>query len=137
MRYLAVMISSPGHEISATNLAGRRAEGFAAQPLLDERAVAEYRLRIRQLQQQMEEGAGDTAARDAAEREYDALVDQLMRSRGLGGRGRSFTGSDERARTSVQKAIKRAVARIRDADPVIADVIEHHVVTGYVCCYRP
>lgn len=144
MRHLAVLLHSPGTEISAIELAGRPAEGFAAHPVLDARAVAEYRQRIQQLQDEMADAADNDASDnsdnnvrlDTAQREYDALVNELMRSHGLGGRTRNFAGSDERARTSVQKAIKRALARISAHDPVIAHIIEEHLVTGFVCCYR-
>jgi len=136
MRYLAVLLASPGTEISATDLAGRPTESFAAQPLLDDRARVAYRARLSQLEDEIAAAGNDERRLDAAQREYDALVDEVMRSRGLGGRTRSFADSDERARTSVQKAIKRALVRLKDADPVIADAIDRHLVTGIVCSYR-
>ena len=43
----------------------------------------------------------------------------------------------ERARVAVRKAIKRAVDRIADADPVIGGELLSAVNTGYSCCYRP
>jgi hypothetical protein len=136
MRYLDALLRSPGAEISAIALVGGEGEGGEAQPVLDARAVAEYRRRLAQLQEEMADAAGDEARLDRAQREYDALVDVLARSHGLSGRSRSFAGPGERARTSVQKAIKRAVTRIRVEDPVVADVVERHVVTGFLCSYR-
>lgn len=136
MRYLAVLIANPGTEIRATELAGRPAETFTEQSVLDDRAIAEYRRRIQQLESEMADAGGDDRRLDAAQREYDALVDEVMRSSGLGGRTRSFAGADERARTSVQKAIKRALARISAADAVIGDAVGRRLVTGFVCCYR-
>ncbi|HEY7483289.1 MAG TPA: hypothetical protein VH912_02400 [Streptosporangiaceae bacterium] len=55
----------------------------------------------------------------------------------MGGRPRQFADSAERARTSVGKAIKRAVRRITDADPVIGKELSATVQTGRRCCYRP
>ena len=136
MRYLAVLVGSPGTEIRATELAGRPSDVIAAEPVLDARAVAEYRKRMQRLQEEMTDAVDDESRLDRAQREYDALMNELMRNRGLGGRTRNVAGSDERARTSVQKAIRRAVVRIRASDAVIADSIEQHLMTGYVCCYQ-
>ena len=136
MRYLAVLVGSPGTEIRATELAGRPSDVIAAEPVLDSRAVAEYRKRMQRLQEEMTDAVDDESRLDRAQREYDALMNELMRNRGLGGRTRNVAGSDERARTSVQKAIRRAVVRIRASDAVIADSIEQHLMTGYVCCYQ-
>ena len=44
--------------------------------------------------------------------EFDALLEELTRVVRPGGRSRAFTGADERARTSVQKALRRAIAAI-------------------------
>ena len=56
---------------------------------------------------------------------------------GLGGRPRAFTNEHERARTSVRKAIKRAIDEISRADPVVAEILDAAVVTGSVCMYIP
>lgn len=136
MRYLAVLLDSPGTQVSAAELAGQSAEVGGAQPVLDARAVTEYRRRLEQLREEIADAAADEARLDRAQREYDALTEELMRSQGLGGRARTFANTDERARTSVRKALKRVVERIRAEDPVVADIIEKHLVTGFVCCYR-
>ncbi len=136
MRYLAVLVATPGREVRATELAGRPSDSLSDEPVLDSRAVAAYRRRAEQLQEEMADAADDEVRLDTAQREYDALMDELMRTRGLGGRTRRFVGSDERARTAVQKALRRAVTKIRAGDQVIADIIEQHLLTGYVCCYR-
>jgi hypothetical protein len=56
---------------------------------------------------------------------------ELVGSTGLVG----ATGGAERARVAVRKAIKRAVDRIADADPVIGGELLSAVSTGYSCCY--
>jgi hypothetical protein len=136
MRYLALLVGNPGTEIRATELADRPSDTVAAEPVIDARAVAEYRQRLEQLQEEMTDAVDDIPRLDTAQREYDALMDELTRSHGLGGRARHLAGSDERARTSVQKAIRRALARIKASDPVIAETIEQHLMTGYVCYYE-
>ncbi|TMR09384.1 hypothetical protein, partial [Nonomuraea zeae] len=54
-----------------------------------------------------------------------------------GGRARGFTGSEERARTAVGKAIRRAIERVAIADPVIGDELRAAVRTGVRCSYSP
>ncbi|MBW9205737.1 hypothetical protein KV097_07235 [Mumia sp. zg.B17] len=136
MRYLAVLLARPGVEVSAIELSGRPTDAGTPQPVLDGRAVLEYRHRMERLREEMADAADDDARLDRAQREYDALVDELARGHGLAGRARNFASADERARTSVQKALKRVLAKIRADDPVIGDIIGRHLVTGFVCCYR-
>ena len=64
------------------------------------------------------------------------LTRELGRALGLGGRSRSFADVAERARTSVRKAIKRAIDDIATASPAIGEHLARSVSTGSVCCYR-
>jgi len=74
---------------------------------------------------------------ERARSERDWLIDQLAAATGLAGRVRNFTGNDERARVSVGKAIRRALKRIANVDPVIGEALEVGVHTGLRCSYRP
>ena len=78
-------------------------------------------------------GGGDAEAR--AERDW--LVAQLASAAGLGGRVRSFPDQGERARVAVGKAIRRALARIAEADPALGDHLRQTVHTGVRCSYWP
>ena len=69
--------------------------------------------------------------------ELDGLTRELARASGLGGRIRSFADAPERARTSVQKAVKRALDEITAANPTVGRHLARRVETGAVCCYRP
>ncbi|HEY7070914.1 MAG TPA: ATP-binding protein, partial [Acidimicrobiales bacterium] len=69
--------------------------------------------------------------------ELDALVDEIESATGLGGRARAFTDPGERARSSVSKAIKRAIDMIDDASPAIAAALRDTVQCGTVCSYVP
>lgn len=46
-----------------------------------------------------------------------------------------MTDESERCRMRVSKAIRRAVERVRDADPVLGRMLESRIRTGYVCRY--
>ena len=76
--------------------------------------------------------------RAAARRaEFDALLEELTRVVRPGGRSRAFTGADERARTSVQKALRRAIAAIGAGAPKLADALTGSIQTGSVCRFEP
>ncbi|BFU44415.1 hypothetical protein [Krasilnikovia sp. MM14-A1004] len=134
MRHLAALLANPGQEIPAVDLAAgwvRPAPAESRQPVLDVRALRAYRERLAEL----EEVAGDQTPRDRAERDW--LRSQLAAGTGLGGRPRPFAGDDERARIAVGKAIRRAIDRVAQVDPAIADQLRSTVYTGVRCSYRP
>jgi hypothetical protein len=138
--HLAVLVANPRREILAAELAaglsalGTISDGGSAHPVLDQAAIAEYRNRLRRLDAELDQrGGGDAEAR--AERDW--LVAQLASAAGLGGRVRSFPDQGERARVAVGKAIRRALARIAEADPALGDHLRQTVHTGVRCSYWP
>ena len=138
MAHLAVLVANPRQEILAADLAvglaALGAAGGSAHPVLDEVAIAEYRNRLKRLDAELDRReAGDEATR--AEREW--LVAQLAGAAGFGGRVRSFPDQGERARVAVGKAIRRALARIAEADPILGDHLRQTVHTGVRCSYWP
>lgn len=52
---------------------------------------------------------------------------------GIGGYVRGFPDSGERARIAVGKAIRRALAQIATADPVLGEYLRDGVHTGVRC----
>ena len=137
--HLAQLLVNPGREIAATTLAGGDGGWEGEQPVLDERAITEYRQQIRDLQEELDEAEHHADIERAArvQEELDALVTALSGSTGLRGRSRSFATSAERARTAVRKAVRRALDVIDGTDPVLGDVLRRSVQTGRTCCYRP
>jgi len=141
MVYLDALIGNAGVELSAQDLTARY-EATAAtvgQDVLDATARAAYRRRIDELRVQIDEADDDADLERAARGrwELEQLLDELQRVTGLGGRSRAFADSAERARTSVQKAIRRAVAAVTEADPVLGRRLRQSVVTGTRCAYLP
>jgi hypothetical protein len=144
--HLAVLIANPRQEIRAADLAaglaalsGAAGDSEAAQPLLDHEAIAEYRHRLKQLDAEIEqpEPGSDTGRAARARAERDWLVAQLAAAAGFGGRTRSFPAQGDRARVAVGKAIRRAIVRITQADPVIGEHLRQTVHTGVRCSYWP
>jgi hypothetical protein len=146
MTYLAVLIANPRQQIQAVDLvaglaalSGTVSDGEAAHPVLDREAVAEYRNRVNQLDAQLDQlEPGDDSERAVSARaERDWLTAQLAAAAGFGGRTRSFPDQGERARVAVGKAIRRALARIDQADALIGDHLRQTVHTGVRCSYWP
>lgn len=137
LHHLGELLAHPGRDVLATDLCA--AVQVAEQPVLDHRAVAAYRARLRDLGTEIADADAD-ADLGRAERlrsEKDALTTELTGSLGLGGRIRRFAAPTERARTSVRKALKRALDVIADADPALGDELRDQISTGTICRYTP
>ncbi|WP_433509031.1 hypothetical protein ACQP2T_34310 [Nonomuraea sp. CA-143628] len=142
MAHLATLLANPGREIPAVDLAAGAVAGEAAesaQPMLDEQARQTYKRRLSGLQAEIDEleAMHDLQRAATLRAERDWLIDELAAATGLAGRARQFAGSDERARIAVGKAIRRALVRIGEADPVIAERLRSAVVMGVRCSYHP
>ena len=113
--------------------------GDDAGPLLDAQAKAAYRRRLGEIEEDLAEATSmadlGRIAQAQAEREF--LVRELSRAVGLGGRDRRAGSASERARVSVTRAVRQALARIREHHGPLADHLEGVVRTGSHCVYRP
>ena len=125
MGYLATLLRHPHEDVRATLLTGA-VEEQGAQPVLDERAREAYRRQVAELRREIDEADAYADIERAAARraEFDALLEELTRVVRPGGRSRAFTGADERARTSVQKALRRAIAAIGAGAPKLAGRVD-------------
>ncbi|MGH9229635.1 MAG: hypothetical protein ACRD07_13095, partial [Acidimicrobiales bacterium] len=139
MAYLAELVAHPAEPISALTLAGGGSPREPRHEIIDRRARDAYTLRARELAGDLAdaEADNDLGRADRLRIELDAVVEQLEAATGLGGRPRAFTNEHERARTSVRKAIKRAIDEIGRADPVVGEILDAAVMTGSVCMYTP
>jgi tetratricopeptide (TPR) repeat protein len=147
LRYLALLVASPGRERHALDLVdevqgvgdvSRRALGDAG-PLLDARARADYRRRIEALRTEAADAfeSGQLETAEALQDELDQLVRQLAQAFGLGGRSRSAASAAERARLNVTRALRAATARLGEALPAAGDVLDRRIRTGLFCAYEP
>ena len=147
--HLAVLIANPRQEIHAADLvaglaglsgaSGGGAGSGPAHPVLDHEAIAEYRNRLKRLDAEIGElePGGDPGRASQARAERDWLTAQLSSAAGFAGRTRAFPDEPERARVAVGKAIRRALARITEADAVIGEHLRQTVHTGVRCSYWP
>jgi hypothetical protein len=142
LRDLAVLLAAPGQEVAAADLVtggAQPVQAFGSDPVLDDRARAEYRARLADLDDELAQADAhhdiERSAWLAAER--DALIDELARATGLGGRRRRLGDAAERARTTVTARIRDAIGRIERAHPELGRHLRASIVTGTRCAYRP
>ena len=142
MRDLAVLLARPGTEVHALDLVSDarsvRHEGDLGEAL-DETARAAYRRRIGELDQAIAdaEDLGHADAADRARAEREAIVAELTRAYGLGGRPRRVGDPAERARTSVTWRIRDAIGRVERVHPELGAHLRNAVRTGTYCRYDP
>jgi tetratricopeptide (TPR) repeat protein len=140
--YLRELLRRPGQPVAALDLVGA-GTGVAVESglgdLLDKQALNAYRQRLRDLEQELTEAEewSDIGRLDAIRAERDALLDELSRATGLGGRVRTTGSSQERARVAVKKAISAATDRIATVDAPLARHLQTGIHTGLNCSYEP
>jgi hypothetical protein len=156
LHYLAVLLRDPGREfhvreliarpIDASTLAavvaakGRVTDAFdAGLPLLDAKAKAEYKRRVNDLQQDLNEAKrfNDPQRLTAIQNELQAILDHLASAVGLGDRYRRTCSDAERARSAVTKSINKAIQKIGEAIPSLGYHLAVRIKTGYFCSYNP
>jgi tetratricopeptide (TPR) repeat protein len=156
---LALLVRHPGREFHASELLvlsrgvdagaltvgmrppepGSHVAGGDGVRLLDERARAAYRRRLDDLRAEAEGAreAGDAARAARAEDEAQFVTRELVRDLGLGGRERRRGAPGERARLTVTKAIRAALAKIVHNHPGLGRHLTNTVKTGSFCSYTP
>jgi len=107
--------------------------------ILDARATAQYKERLAEARQELEEAtvAGDLGQAARARHEIETITEQLAAAYGLGGRPRTAADPAERVRKAVTNQIRRALDRIRSAHPELGRHLTNALRTGFVCAYRP
>ena len=139
--YLRALLAAPGREITALDLVagGAGLTAAAAEPLLDAAARDAYRRRLAALEKELDaaDTTGDSARARRAGTETEALLDELRRATGLGGRDRGVSRADERARVNVTRTLRATLGRITDAAPRAGAHLAVSIHTGRACRYQP
>jgi hypothetical protein len=143
LHYLRAVLLRPGTDVAALDLSAMQSAGTvvesSAGEQVDRQALLAYRQRLRDLDEELTEAEdwSDPSRVDRLRSEREALLEEVRRATGLGGRRRTVAGSGERARVAVRKAISAALLRIEAADPATARLLRTSVRTGSTCRYEP
>ena len=133
------LLAQPDEPFHCLELSGAPLSRDAPDQILDERARREYRRRIEELQQELEQAEADhdPARAEPARHELDTLIDELARATGLHGRSRKMANPAERARSAVTWRIRSAIKKIRAAHPRLGQHLSNSIRTGNFCVYSP
>ncbi|MBW3590112.1 MAG: AAA family ATPase [Actinobacteria bacterium] len=152
--YIQLLIANPGQEFHVLDVAVR-AEGSDSRfrdtqelpsldagdagEILDAKARAQYKVRLQELKEELEEARSwnDPERIAVATKEMDLLTQQLAGAVGLGGRSRRAGSASERARMSVGKAIRSAIKKIDQQSPALGRYLESTINTGTYVSYQP
>jgi tetratricopeptide (TPR) repeat protein len=138
---LAALLSRPGREVAALELAGAAGVELGGDlgELLDAPARAAYQRRITELDAELADAdeAGDQQRSTRATAEREALLAQLSAAYGLSRRPRRIGAAAERARQAVTARIRDALGRIEAAHPDLGAHLRRSVRTGTACVYLP
>ena len=141
MKYLAELLANPLVAVPAAQLVSGldQVAESVHQPLLDGDARLACRQRAHALAEDIAEARQrhDIARTEVLLAELEAIEATVRLASGRAGRPRVFAGPQERARTAVRKAIKRALDEISAASPAIGAFLHATIVTGATCSYQP
>jgi tetratricopeptide (TPR) repeat protein len=164
MRYLRMLLAHPGQDFhvlalvadvedrrdasvqpmrmsdtALEHLGMHRSVADDAGLVLDAHARASYRQRMADLEAERDEAdaANDPGRRERAAQEIEFLERELANAVGLGGRLRRAGSPAERARVSVTRALRAAIARMSSANPALGRHLDSTVRTGTFCSYAP
>jgi tetratricopeptide (TPR) repeat protein len=139
LRDIATLLGLPGREIHVRALLGLAGPATGADDVLDAKAAADYRLRIAELDEELDaaDASGDAYRGARATAERDFLIRELAAATGLGGRPRRLADETEKARKTVTARIRHSVTRLADVHPELAEHLAASVQTGTQCVYLP
>lgn len=154
---LAQLVRNPGQEIHVSTLDAITPSGGSAVArtapapeggvppspgdageILDTRARSEYRRRVAELREELEEARehNDLGRVETLREELQLLEDELRAAVGRGRRPRRAARDAERLRVAITHRIRRTIAQIARHHPALGAHLTAHVSTGYHCVYR-
>jgi predicted ATPase len=141
--HLRELVSRPREAVAALSLIAADAEepisiGDAG-PQIDREALRQYRRRLAELDVELDEAeaANDVARHTKRTAEREALIQELARATGLGGKPRRTGSPTEKARLNVTRTIRHAIAYLGTAHPELGTHLAESIVTGVACSYEP
>ncbi|HVE45499.1 MAG TPA: AAA family ATPase [Acidimicrobiales bacterium] len=139
MADLAQLLGRPGEDIHVLDLYGSVVQSGGAGEMVDRQALASYRRRLSDLDEEATEAEShnDMERLARVEDERTALLDELRRVSRPGHAARSFaTYPAERARKAVAGRLRDAIRKLGYEMPALATHLDATVLTGTFCRYR-
>ena len=138
LRDLAVLVTRPDERTHVSELASAGGlPGSDAGPVVDRRALAAYRERLRRIAAELDSLDAGAPEAETLSKEREALLAELSATTGLDGRPRMAGSPAERMRKAVTYRIRYAISRVADAHPELGRHLRASVRTGTWCSYTP
>ncbi len=148
LRYLACLLASPGEEVHAAELialthrspdpdASPRVSAADGGAILDREAKRSYRRRLDELRAERSLLRKRREPVENVEAEIAFLDAELNRAVGLSGRDRTLGSNSERARVSVTRNLRSAIANIAKLDSSLGTHLTSSIRTGIFVSYCP
>jgi predicted ATPase len=141
--HLRELLARPHQSVAALALVGAASDVPLATadtgPVLDREALRKYRQRLAELDDALDAAVlrGDRKRQAEWTAEREALLAELKRATGLGGRPRRSGSPAEKARVNVTRTIRHAIGELASSAPDLAAHLDESIVTGVACCYEP
>jgi tetratricopeptide (TPR) repeat protein len=141
--HLRELLARPHQPVGALALVGAASDEPLATadtgPVLDREALRQYRRRLAELDDALDAALlrGDSKRQAEQTAEREALIEELKRATGLGGRPRRSGSPAEKARVNVTRTIRHAIGELASRAPDLAAHLDESIVTGVSCCYAP
>lgn len=138
MRDLARLLAQPHTEVHVLDLVaeGPTVRSDSPGDPIDSTARYQYRARLIEIERDLADERADFHS-EQLQVERDALIAELTKAYGLGGRARRRSDSAERARSTVTQRIRDAIGRIEKVDPDLGRHLRRAIRTGTFCAYAP
>ena len=136
------LLNGPGTEFIPAGVGAADSSLTVGRPsdageMLDVQAKRDYKRRLLELRERLEDAheVGNSARAAEIESEMDFLAREISRAVGLGGRDRRAGSAAERARLNVSRAIKAALQKISEHDQVLGEQLNQSLRTGSFCSF--
>lgn len=145
MVYICRLLQTPGQETHAAVLRSSvKGNGEvhllgSAGNFLDDDALKEYRNNLKDLKDEIREAEDnhDFGKVQRLKEDMEAVIAEIGRATGLGGRNRKATDDRERARQAVSVAIRRAMKAIKKEHKPLWQHLNNSLKTGEFLSYQP
>ncbi|MBI2192067.1 MAG: hypothetical protein HYU36_08790 [Planctomycetes bacterium] len=145
MAYIARLLQAPGTETHAAALRSTvSADGNvpvlgSAGDVLDACALKEYRSKMTELQEEIQEAENnnDLGRVQKLKEDLHAITEEVGRATGLGGRNRKAADDRERARKTTSVGIRRALKAIKKEHQPLWQHLKNSLKIGEFLTYQP
>lgn len=133
------LLSQPQQEFHCLDLMNAGVDESNSIASIDSKANAQYLKRIKELQIEINDAdeLNQVEKIPMLREEYDAIIDHLSKSVGIGGKVRKMNSTVEKTRSAVTWRIRNTIKKIELIHPELSNHLSKSIKTGIYCSYKP